>query len=85
MWVEYKGPKDQRAGWARPAARAILLRRALVFEAHRLLYHSAQGPSRTCNESKEEDAGSNQARSLSHFSGGTALCKGKSNMFAGRM
>jgi len=33
-------------------------RGGLVFEAHRLLYHSAfkaQGPSRTCNESKEEE------------------------------
>jgi len=31
-------------------------RGGLVFEAHRLLYHpEAQGRSRTCNESKEED------------------------------
>ena len=33
-------------------------RGGLVSEAHRLLYHSAfkaQGPSRTCNESKEEE------------------------------
>ena len=33
-------------------------RGGLVFEAHRLLYHSA-GPSRTCNESKEEGLPSN--------------------------
>ena len=30
-------------------------RGGLGFEAHRLLYHSAQRPSRTCNESKEEE------------------------------
>jgi len=30
-------------------------RGGLVVEAHRLLHHSAQGPSRTCNGSKEEE------------------------------
>ena len=26
-----------------------------VFEAHRIVYHSAQGPDKTCNESQEEE------------------------------
>ena len=30
-------------------------RGGLVFEAHRLLYHSAQGPSKNCNESQEKE------------------------------
>ena len=38
--------------------------RRLVFKAHRLVYHSdfkAQGPSRTCNESKQEGPGASHA------------------------
>jgi len=34
--------------------RVAWFRGGLAFEAHRLLYQ-AQGPSRTCNESKEEE------------------------------
>ena len=36
--------------------RAVDYRGGRVFKAHRLVYHSeAQGPSRTCDESKEDE------------------------------
>ena len=47
-----------QAGVSSVHINVLWYRVGLAFEAHRLVYHSAvkaQGPSRTCNESKEEE------------------------------